>query len=72
MTTNVKFKFESLPANISNLSDIGDDLDRIRTLETQAIFRLQANDSEWKFAILYLSTSEASNEARSRIITARW
>ena len=56
--------------NISNLSDIGDDLDRIRTLETQAVFRLQANDSEWKFAILYLSTSEASNEARSRVITA--
>ena len=42
---------------------------RIRTLETQAIFRLQANDSEWKFAILYLSTSEASNEARSRVIS---
>jgi len=39
-------------------------------LETQAVFRLQANDSEWKFAILYLSTSEASNEARSRVITA--
>ena len=68
--SNVKFTFEPLPENISNLSDIGDDLDRIRTLETQAIFRLQANDSEWKFAILYLSTSEASNEARSRVITA--
>ena len=39
-------------------------------METQAVFRLQANDSEWKFAILYLSTSEASNEARSRVITA--
>ncbi|MGB1935441.1 MAG: hypothetical protein ACPHTH_05820, partial [Candidatus Poseidoniaceae archaeon] len=49
--TNIEFKFEPLPSNIGNLSDIGDDLDRIRTLETQAIFRLQANDSEWKFAI---------------------
>ena len=68
--TNIEFIFEPLPTNISNLSDIGDDLERIRTLETQAIFRLQANDSEWKFAILYLSTSEASNEARSRVISA--
>ena len=67
--TNIEFIFEPLPTNISNLSDIGDDLERIRTLETQAIFRLQANDSEWKFAILYLSTSEASNEARSRVIS---
>ena len=68
--SNIEFTFEPLPTNITNLSDIGDDLDRIRTLESQAIFRLQANDSSWKFSILYLSTSEASNEARSRIITA--
>jgi len=68
--TKIDFEFEPLPTNISNLSDIGEDLDRIRSLETQAIFRLQANDSEWKFSILYLSTSEASNEARSRIIAA--
>ena len=68
--SSVKFTFEPMPENISNLSDIGDDLDRIRTLETQAIFRLQANEAEWKFAVLYLSTSEASNEARSRVITA--
>ena len=68
--SNIEFTFEPLPTNITNLSDIGDDLERIRTLESQAIFRLQANDSSWKFSILYLSTSEASNEARSRIITA--
>ena len=68
--SNIEFTFEPLPTNITNLSDIGDDLERIRTLESQAIFRLQANDSSWKFSILYLSTSEASNEARSRIVTA--
>ena len=38
--SNVKFTFEPMPTNVSNLSDIGDDLNRIRTLETQAIFRL--------------------------------
>ena len=36
--SNVKFTFEPMPTNVSNLSDIGDDLDRIRTLETQAVF----------------------------------
>ena len=46
--SNIEFTFESLPTNISNLSDIGDDLERIRTLESQAIFRLQANDSSWQ------------------------
>ena len=57
----------------TNLSDIGDDLERIRTSESYNI-QLQANDSSWKFSIPYLSTSEASNEARSRIITsvAEW
>ena len=68
--SNLLFSYEPLPSNISNLSDIGEDLDRIRAQDIQAIFRLQANNSSWNFSILYLSTSEASNEARSRVITA--
>ena len=63
-------EFENLPNDIENLSDIGSDLDRIRNQETQAVFRLIGNESGWKFSILYVSTSEASSEARSRIIDA--
>ena len=68
--SNILFSYEPLPSNISNLSDIGEDMDRVRSQEIQAIFRLQANNSSWEFSILYLSTSEASSEARSRVIAA--
>jgi len=62
--------FETIPEDLENLSDIGGDLDRIRNQETKAVFRLVENESGWKFSILYVSTSEASSEARSRIIDA--
>ena len=62
--------FETIPEDLENLSDIGGDLDRIRNQETKAVFRLVENESGWKFSILYVSTSEASSEARSRIIEA--
>ncbi|MBT4065854.1 MAG: ABC transporter permease [Euryarchaeota archaeon] len=62
--------YEQLPTEISNLSDLGTDIDRLREQDTNAIFRLVQNDSEWDFAILHLSTSEASTEAKSRILLA--
>jgi len=68
--SNLIISFEEMPTEIENLSDIGSDIDRIRNQETQAVFRLLENDTEWKFSVLYLSTSEASNEARSRIMEA--
>ena len=68
--SNLIIVYEEMPSEINNLSDIGNDLDRIRNQETQAVFRLLENGSGWKFSILYISTSEASSEARSRIIDA--
>ena len=68
--SNLIINFETIPDDLENLSDIGVDLDRIRNQETQAVFRLIENESGWKFSILYVSTSEASSEARSRIIEA--
>ena len=68
--SNLIIVYEEMPNEINNLSDIGNDLDRIRNQETQAVFRLLENDSGWKFSVLYISTSEASSEARSRIIDA--
>ncbi len=62
--------FEDIPDDIDNLSHIGSDIDRIRNQEVNAIFRLVQDGDEWKFSILYLSTSEASNEARARMINS--
>ena len=61
---------EEIPDDINNLSHIGSDIDRIRNQEVNAIFRLVQDGDEWKFSILYLSTSEASNEARARMINS--
>ena len=68
--SNLIIVYEEMPNEINNLSDIGNDLDRIRNQEAQAVFRLLENDSGWKFSVLYISTSEASSEARSRILDA--
>ena len=68
--SNLIVTFEEIPEGIDNLSDIGDDLERLRLQEQKAIFRLSANDGGWKFSVLYISTSEASSEARARILDA--
>lgn len=60
--------FEAMPSGLNNLSDTGEEDDRLRTEGIEAIFRLSQNETEWRFSILYLSTSEASNEARNRIL----
>ena len=62
--------FEDLPTEIDNLSDIGPDQDRLRSQGYNAVFRLVESDSGWSFSVLYLSTSEASNEARIRILNS--
>ena len=66
--SNILFSYEEMPDMINNLSDIGNDIDRIRNQDVDAVFRLSENGTNSKFAILYLSTSEASNEARNRIL----
>ena len=48
--SNLIIVYEEMPSEINNLSDIGNDLDRIRNQETQAVFRLLENDSGWKFS----------------------
>lgn len=68
--SNIVISYEEMPIGLENLSDIGGDLDRIRNQEAQAVFRLLEDESGWKFSILYISTSEASTEARSRMMTA--
>ncbi len=66
--SGLNLTFEAMPSGLSNLSDTGEEDDRLRTEGIEAIFRLSQNETEWRFSILYLSTSEASNEARNRIL----
>ena len=65
--TSISITFESLSSN-STLAIPGDDLARLRSLSTDAILRIEQRDDIWYYAIIHISTSESSNEARSRLI----
>lgn len=60
--------FEALP-NVSSLSEPGSDLERVRNGSTDALLRFDSQNETWSYAILHLSTSERSNEARYRLLT---
>ncbi len=59
---------EPMPMNLSTLSDSGNNTDQLRNLEYDAILRIELRNDTWHYAILHLSTSEQSTEARSRIL----
>ena len=51
-----------------SLSIPGGDFERVRNMELDAVLRLNQTDEIWYYSIIYLSTSEGSTEARSRIV----
>jgi sodium transport system permease protein len=59
---------ELLP-NVTSLSEPGSDLERVRNGSTDALLRFDSQNETWSYAILHLSTSERSNEARYRLLT---
>ncbi len=59
---------EPLPVDLESLSDSGNNTDQLRELEIDAILRMELRNETWYYAILHLSTSEQSNEARSRLL----
>lgn len=59
---------EPLSDNITVLSDPDNNTEQLRALEYDAILRMELRNDTWYYAILHLSTSEQSNEARSRIL----
>jgi len=63
----MNYTLELLP-NLTSLSEPGQDLERVRDSSTDAILRFESDEDVWGYAILHLSTSERSNEARSRIL----
>ena len=46
--TNILFTYEEMPDMINNLSDIGNDIDRIRNQDVDAVFRLSENGTNSK------------------------
>ena len=65
--SGMNYSIEILPET-SALAEPGQDLDRVRNSSTDAILRFESNEDIWNYAILHLSTSERSNEARYRIL----
>ena len=61
--------YEPLPV-LNELSTPTDDQERLRNGSVDAILRLRTNGTVLEYAVLYLSTSEQSLEARSRTFDA--
>ncbi len=59
---------EPMPLNLSTLSDSGNNTELLRDLQYDAILRIELRNDTWYYAILHLSTSEQSIEARGRIL----
>ena len=59
---------EPLSDALTTLSDPENNTEQLRNLEYDAILRIELRNNTWYYAILHLSTSEQSNEARSRIL----
>ena len=59
---------EEMPSNLPTLADPGNNTEQLRSLAYDAILRIEQRNETWYYAILHLSTSEQSNEARSRIL----
>jgi len=57
-----------LDKNLTTLSDPNNNTENLRNFEYDAILRLELRNDTWYYAILHLSTSEQSNEARSRLL----
>ena len=59
---------EPMPLNLSTLSDSGNNTEQLRDLQYDAILRIELRNDTWYYAILHLSTSEQSIEARGRVL----
>ena len=67
--SNIELSFENL-SDIAILSQPGDDVERLRELSTDAILRIEQREDIWYYAIIHISTSERSSEARNRLLSS--
>ncbi|MDA8530250.1 ABC transporter permease subunit [Candidatus Poseidonia alphae] len=66
--SGIELNYEPLVMD-TNLSSPLDDGDRLRNGSIDAVLRMKENGSVWDYALLYMSTSERSQEARTRALT---
>jgi sodium transport system permease protein len=72
-TSELNITYEPL-GTITNLSTPGGDAERLRNTSVDVVLRMRTNGTIVEYALLYLSTSEQSLEARSRTfdVLAGW
>ena len=68
MNQSARVFIEAMPLNLTTLSDSGNNTEQLRDLQYDAILRIELRNDTWYYAILHLSTSEQSIEARGRIL----
>ena len=72
-SSSLNITYEPLP-NLEQLSKPQDDVERLRNGSVDVVLRMQTNGTIVEYALLYMSTSEQSLEARSRtfVVLADW
>jgi len=65
--SSIVITYEELPV-LDDLSQPGDDIERLRNGSIDAILRITQSDDIWYYSILHMSTSEHSREAKSRLL----
>ena len=65
--SSIVITYEELPV-LDDLSQPGDDVERLRNGSIDAILRITQSDDIWYYSILHMSTSEHSREAKSRLL----
>ena len=63
----IAITYEELPI-LDDLSQPGDDIERLRNGSIDAILRITQKEDIWYYSILHMSTSEHSREAKSRLL----
>ena len=65
--SSIVITYEELPI-LDDLSQPGDDVERLRNGSIDAILRVTQKEDIWYYSILHMSTSEHSREAKSRLL----
>ncbi len=65
--SSIVITYEELPI-LDDLSQPGDDVERLRNGSIDAILRITQSEDIWYYSILHMSTSEHSREAKSRLL----
>lgn len=65
--SSIIITYQELPV-LSDLSQPGDDFEKLRNGSIDAVLRITEKDDIWYYSILHMSTSEQSREAKNRLL----